>query len=172
MKNNIILIGLRNSGKTTVGNLLAKQLKLPFIDTDAKLLTQYQHIPNVTNIAALYQHLGATKFRQQEGDLIQQYANITNSVIATGGGTTLSPLAKALLPTMGIIFYLKLELAEFLIRNQGFQNFAANESNLSELYNARHYLCQQLADYQLVTNCVTLTTLVDQIIGAYRQHGI
>lgn len=81
---NIILIGMRGSGKTTIGKMLAKKLDKQFIETDnliekkAKLAT-----------SEIVNKLGWRKFRDLEQAVISKISNSNNSVIATGGGAVL-----------------------------------------------------------------------------------
>lgn len=80
---NIILTGYRGSGKTTVGKILAKKLKRPFLDMDDIIEKQEDR-----KIREIFQKDGWQKFRQIEKKQVQQIcSSVNNAVIAIGGGT-------------------------------------------------------------------------------------
>lgn len=77
----IFLIGMMGTGKTTVGQILARQLNYRFCDTD-------ELIERVTNqtIQEIFATAGEEKFRVIESQVLGELAAYTKSVIATGGG--------------------------------------------------------------------------------------
>lgn len=81
--NSIILLGYMGSGKSTVGNELARFLDLPFYDLD-DLIAQHHH----TTIPQLFKEKGVKAFRQIEHDiLLETLTNNTPYVLSLGGGT-------------------------------------------------------------------------------------
>jgi len=82
----LALIGLRGSGKTTLGRALATQLELPFVDLDDEL---WRHAGAERRTAgALLRELGEPAFRELEARaLAQVLARPGAFVLATGGGT-------------------------------------------------------------------------------------
>ena len=87
MEKNIVLIGMMGSGKTTIGKLLSKILKLKFFDTD--LLIEKKCGLKITKIFDKY---GETYFRDKEEEIILNLLsnNKKSSVIALGGGAFLN----------------------------------------------------------------------------------
>ena len=84
-KENIVLVGMPSSGKSTVGALLASRLSRPFIDTDERIVAR------AGSISEIFEKKGETAFRKIEADVIREdAAPATGSVIATGGGSVLS----------------------------------------------------------------------------------
>ncbi len=81
---NVILIGFRGSGKSTVGKALAERLGLEFIDCDARIEAQ----AGVT-IRELFEKHGETHFRTLESQALTELAKLDGKVIATGGGAAL-----------------------------------------------------------------------------------
>ena len=96
--NNLILIGFKSAGKTTLGKRVAAKLRRPFIDTD----TLFDAPP-----AELYRNLGPNLFRAQEKKLLLTLAPITNHVIATGGGTPCDPESAQFLRQLGLVIHLQ-----------------------------------------------------------------
>ena len=78
---NVILIGYRGSGKSTVGRLLAEQLGWTFVDTDALIESQAG-----STIADVFATEGEAGFRAREGEAIVQITQDIRQVIAVGGG--------------------------------------------------------------------------------------
>lgn len=83
-KENIVLIGMPSSGKSTVGRLLAEKLGEEFIDTD-ELITEKIKMP-IKDFFTLH---GEEKFREIESEVIREIAGRGGLVIATGGGAIL-----------------------------------------------------------------------------------
>ena len=83
---NIVLIGMPSSGKTTVGRLLAQRTGKEFVDTDA-LVEQAVGMPIPDYFAAK----GESAFREREKEAVASAAASGGKVIATGGGAILRP---------------------------------------------------------------------------------
>ncbi|MFW5863427.1 MAG: shikimate kinase AroL [Desulfohalobiaceae bacterium] len=98
---NIFLIGLRGSGKTTLGQALAQELKLEFLDMDQVLQERFGQ-----SIADFVQEYGWQEFRRQEAGLLQEICSKKGQVVATGGGCVLLPENRQLLKEQGQVFYL------------------------------------------------------------------
>ncbi len=106
---NIILFGFKKCGKSTYGRLLAKKLKLSFMDTDQVLESLYeaqygQKLP----CAAIFSKLGERHFRLLEREAVLSLQELHNSVVAVGGGSMTDPLIAAFLDQLGTLVYLKL----------------------------------------------------------------
>lgn len=76
----IFLIGMMGSGKTTIGQMLADSLTLPFFDTDAII----ENVEGST-VEAIFRDKGETYFRNLEAELVMHW-KLSDGVIATGGG--------------------------------------------------------------------------------------
>jgi shikimate kinase len=84
---NLYLIGMMGTGKTTVGQVLAKELGYRFFDTDVLIERVAQK-----SINELFVEEGETFFRDLESQVLGEVSACTRSVIATGGGAVLRPL--------------------------------------------------------------------------------
>ena len=78
---NIVLIGYRGSGKTSVGRLLADRLGWAFVDTDDLIESQAG-----TSIADIFATEGEAGFRAREREAIAKATQDARRVIAVGGG--------------------------------------------------------------------------------------
>ncbi len=85
------LCGIKHSGKSTLGKILAEKLYLPFYDTDEVLRKMYFTQNGQTKtVREIYQELGADAFRQLEMTAVRSLAE-TDCVMALGGGTLSNP---------------------------------------------------------------------------------
>jgi shikimate kinase len=80
----IILIGFRGTGKTTVGELLARKVGCTFIDTDQRICQR-----KGASIKTIVGKEGWEGFRRCEEEVLRELADATGSVVATGGGAVL-----------------------------------------------------------------------------------
>src|SRR5947209_804954 len=81
---NIILIGMRGSGKSTIAKKLAKKLDKSFYDMDTILSKKVgMTLPDYVK------QFGWESFRDKESKIALDVSQLTNAVIATGGGIIL-----------------------------------------------------------------------------------
>ncbi|MBQ9745152.1 MAG: shikimate dehydrogenase [Clostridia bacterium] len=85
-KENIALIGMPSSGKTTVGKYLAKLTGKEFIDTDDEIIKIIG-----TDIPTYFREHGEGAFRDVEAQVIEEVSKKNGLVISTGGGAILRP---------------------------------------------------------------------------------
>ena len=77
----IFLCGYTNSGKTTIGKELARQLDVPFYDTDELITSQTGQTPQ-----QIFASQGNEAFRNIEHEITKQVSSYPPCVISTGGG--------------------------------------------------------------------------------------
>jgi shikimate kinase len=97
----IVLVGPRGSGKTTVGRLLAKRLRVPFLDTD-ELVASLAGAP----AAEVLRDRGEVFFRILETKALRAALRTRPSVIATGGGIVLRRANRDLLRRARLVVHL------------------------------------------------------------------
>jgi len=102
--NNIVLIGMMGSGKSTVGLALANALSWRFVDLDSQLEDQEK-----ISIAQLVKEQGMDVFRNKETQQLRAFveSNPSECVLSTGGGIILKDENQSLLKTLGFIVWLK-----------------------------------------------------------------
>jgi shikimate kinase len=81
---NILLMGPRASGKTTIGEMLAQRLHRPFIDLDRETLRSFA---DVQSVAEAWQREGEARWREAEYAALVSITQRSGQVIALGGGT-------------------------------------------------------------------------------------
>lgn len=97
---NLVLIGMPTSGKTTVGRLLSRMTGKPLLDTDELLARRIGSIPDY-----LRQH-GEAAFRAEEAKTIAALSREQGAIIATGGGAVLNEANVRALKRSGRLIFL------------------------------------------------------------------
>ncbi|MBQ2570084.1 MAG: shikimate kinase [Ruminococcus sp.] len=144
--NNIILIGMPGSGKSTVGVLLAKALGYLFDDVDL-LISRRAGKP----LQKILDEDGLEYFLRLEEELGSTLA-ADRTVIATGGSMVLSEKAMAHLKSMGEVVFIDVPFAEIERRVTNIKTrgivFHPNET-LADVYRERLPLYERYADRTL-----------------------
>jgi len=110
---NVVLVGMRATGKTELGRRLAARLGRPFIDTDA-LVESIAGTP----VDALLDERGEGALRAVEREALAGAARARGAVVATGGGAVLDEEAFARLARTGVVVHLSASVEE-LVRRAG-----------------------------------------------------
>ncbi|MFC1550044.1 shikimate kinase [Candidatus Neomarinimicrobiota bacterium] len=113
---NIYLIGMMGSWKSTVGKRLADNLNVSFTDTDNSVEEKAE-----LSVGAIFSEKGSEYFRMLESEIIKETANQPPHVIATGGGAVLYECNRTVFQKYGLTIYLKATPAVLAkrIRNVG-----------------------------------------------------
>ena len=78
---NIVLIGMMGSGKSSIGKILSKQLKLSFVDIDQKI-EEFEGL----KVSEIFKKNGEKYFRKIEEKISLKFLSLENSIISLGGG--------------------------------------------------------------------------------------
>ena len=140
---NIILIGMPGSGKSTVGALLAQQLGKELVDADAAIVEK-AGMP-IPEIFALQ---GESGFRAIETAVLAELGKRSGLVIATGGGCVTRAENYPLLHQNGTIFCLDRDVAA--LPTDGRPLSLAGK--LEEMYRIRKPLYDRFADHHIDSN--------------------
>jgi shikimate kinase len=155
------------AGKSTVGVVLAKSMRKPFIDTD--LLIQQKHGMYLQDIIDKY---GIEKFLEIEEKVLIEL-KVNNHVIATGGSAIYSNSALNHLKKDSIFIYLKLRFDELEGRLKDFKSRGiAKEKNktLVDLYNERVPLYVRHADITIICSGKSIEDIVYEIIEKVNRY--
>ena len=109
----VILIGLPGAGKTTIGQLLAPELGLPFADLDRMVESRAG-----CSIADFFARFGEAEFRRAEAEIMAELLGGAPRVIAAGGGWAVQPeaLSEARRRAEPIVVYLRVSPAQAAVR--------------------------------------------------------
>ena len=130
-KNNIVLIGMPFSGKTTIGKWLKNYFtSKEFYDVDEIIEEKYG------SISKIFSDKGEEEFRKLEEEVTLELSTKNNAIIATGGGTILSEKNVRRLKHLGVLIFLDRDV-DFLRVSDG-RPLARNRSDLESLYQKRY----------------------------------
>lgn len=142
--NNVTLIGMPGSGKSTIGVVLAKILRYQFLDSD--LLIQKEE--NRT-LAEIIEQEGPERFKEIE-NRVNASIDVTDTVISPGGSVIYCEEAMEHLKAIGKVVYLKLSvesLSQRLGNLKGRGVLLKDGQSLQDLYEERVPLYEKYADY-------------------------
>ena len=100
-KENIVLIGMPASGKTTIAKLISKEISREVIDTDKAISRRYEK-----SIREIFDTEGEAAFREYESEEIANISLQNNKVISTGGGSILKKENVDMLKQNGVLFFI------------------------------------------------------------------
>ena len=143
---NITLIGMPGSGKTTVGQALAHKLGWDFVDTDALMVAEHGHLQTLIDTR------GAAEFRKLEERAILSLQNSTHMLISPGGSVVYSPTSMAHLKDFSTIIFLNVPLDVIKSRcdAQSRAIVGLKEKGWERLYAERGELYKKYADYEII----------------------
>ena len=149
---NLILVGPMGAGKSTIGRLLAKELRIPFKDSDKEIEQR-----TGADIPWIFDVEGEQGFREREQAMIAELCALDGAVIATGGGAVLRADNRACLGAGGKVIYLFTSIEQQLgrtsrDRNRPLLQTANPEKVLVELMSVRDPLYREIADLIIETD--------------------
>ena len=143
---NVYLVGLMGAGKTTVGRMLARRLKLRFLDSDQEIERRCG-----VRVPVIFEIEGEAGFRAREQQAIAELAVLDGIVLATGGGVVIAESNRRLLAARGTVIYLCARPEDLYERvrhdrNRPLLATADPLRRLRELYTERDPLYRSIAD--------------------------
>ena len=93
------------AGKTAIGSALARELGVPFLDSDAEI----ERAANRT-IAEIFARDGEPFFRERETQVIRRLLKTERAILSTGGGAYMSERNRRIIHETGIAVWLKADL--------------------------------------------------------------
>lgn len=107
----VLLIGFMGSGKSTVGRLVARGLRLPFMDLDQRIIAAAG-----MSIPEIFESMGEDGFRAEETLALRALADESDAVVACGGGVVVRDENRTLLKSLGRVVYLRVSAGEAIAR--------------------------------------------------------
>lgn len=161
--NNIYFIGLMGAGKTTIGKLLAKHYGKAFYDTDVEIEKR-----TGVKIPVIFDLEGEAGFRKRETAVIQDLTQLTNIVMATGGGAVIALQNQQLLKAHGTVIYLRANVNELWhrTRNDKHRPLLQNvdiRTKLEQLYAERNPLYTAIATHIVDTGNQPVSNIITKI---------
>jgi shikimate kinase len=158
---NLYLVGLMGAGKTTVGRVLARRLKLRFLDSDQEIERRCG-----VKIPVIFEIEGEPGFRSREAAVIDELSQLR----ATGGGVVGAKENRQLLAGSGTVVYLHAQPDDLYERvrhdrNRPLLATADPLARLRALYAERDPLYRSIADVVIDTGKQGVAALARDLLG-------
>jgi shikimate kinase len=161
---NLVLIGMFGSGKSTVGKILAAKLRYHFLDVDELIERKYRK-----PVQRVLDHLGMKAFMKMEDETIRSTRS-WHSVLSPGGSAVYYPKAMGHLRKLGPRVYLKVSLAQLKKRLPDWSQrgvVCRGGSTLTALYRERKPLFRKYADFTAETGRKSAEKIADEILAHF-----
>lgn len=165
MKDNIILIGMPTSGKSTVGVVLAKILGMDFMDTD--IIIQRREGSRLNEIIEKYGIDGFLKLEEQALLSI----DVSHTVIATGGSAVYSDTAMKHLSTNANVVYLNISLEDLkkrLVDTKDRGVIIRPDESIDKMYESRSILYEKYAEITVKEEGSSIEDTIRAVINRLR----
>ncbi len=166
---NIVLIGYRGTGKSSVGKLLAERSGRTLVSTDAEVVRRAgRSIPEI-----VAQH-GWDHFRDLETDVCRDLAGKTDLIIDTGGGAILRKDNVDRLKAGGVLVWLTAEVPTISRRIGGdtqrpsLTGAKSFVEEIEEVLRARTPIYRAAADHVIETDGKTVEEIADAVQGVFK----
>jgi len=169
----ISLVGMPGSGKSTVGRQMARQMGVPFVDSDSEI-----EIRLGEPIRGFFERVGEAEFRDIESAVIDEILQRDSEfVLATGGGAVLRESNRQLLHKHSTVLYLRSTPEELFRRlrhdtQRPLLQVRDPLQKLRELYAARNPLYRRCAHFVLETGRPSVHGLVNMALMQLELAGI
>lgn len=160
----VILLGAPGAGKSTIGALLAKNLKLAFVDTDRVI----EEISG-KSVSQIFVDDGEERFRALELEVLENQLSATDTVLALGGGAPISPTAQVLLKnSKSVKIFLDVSLSVAAPRvgfNRDRPLLLVNpRAQWQSLLDKRRPIYEDVADHCIKVDALKANAIVSQIV--------
>ena len=161
---NIVLIGYRGTGKSSVARLLAARNKWPLVSTDLEIIKK-AGMP----VSEIIRKRGWDYFRNVESEICKQVGKKDRTIIDTGGGAVLRKENVESLRQRGRMFWLTAEVATVMERiknNSDRPSLTGKKSyveEVEEVLNERLPLYKAAADHMIATDDRTVEEVANEI---------
>ena len=144
-KENVVLIGMPSSGKTTIGKILAKEMNRELVDLDCEI---EKHIG--CTIAEFFKSHSEKDFRNIETQITKEISKKNGIIISTGGGCILRDENVFALRSNGRLYFLNRSL-EYLTPTDS-RPLATKKEAIEKLYKERYQLYINASDVEVNGN--------------------
>jgi shikimate kinase len=156
----VYLVGFMGAGKSTEARALARRLHWTTEDIDERIEKRERR-----DIPTIFRQDGEPYFRSIEQEELIALLPVRGTVVATGGGTIVNPIAREMMLRDGAVIWLDAPFATVLERVplDGRRPLAADRIEMESLYNQR-LMAYSRAHLRLDAGKSSVEDLVDQIV--------
>ncbi len=165
--NHIFLTGFMGTGKSTIGDALARHMGRRLLDTDEMIVSR-----DGRSIPTIFDEDGEAYFRRLEREVVSAVAVMDEpAVISCGGGVVLSPENVNSMRSSGTVILLTASPEEILRRVESDNNrpLLAEKKTISDIERMlamRREAYEGAADHTIDTEGKSVDTIVEEIVAA------
>ncbi len=167
MKKSLVLTGMMGVGKSTIGKILSKKLRLQFIDID-KIIEKNQK----KTINEIFQTKGEVFFRNLEEKTTLKYIKKNNLIIALGGGAFMSLKIRDIILKNNRSFWLDTSLnsLKFRVKRKKTRPLLSDNINfnLKKIYGERKKI-YRLANFKINCDKLGKNEIANRIVKLYEK---
>jgi shikimate kinase len=167
---NIVLIGYRGTGKTTIGRMLSAELGMPYVSLDEEIVKRV-----ALGIPEMVARYGWEYFRDREEEAAAAFAGRDGQVLDTGGGVVTRPVNIERLKRNGLLFLLEARIEDIVSRigsdtqRPSLTGTKTFTEEAAEVLAQRTPLYRAAADHAIDTSTLSAEEAARQIAALYRQ---
>ena len=161
-KQNIVLIGMPGSGKTTVGTKISQLLSRELFDSDGEIIKDIK-----MTVPEYFEKYGEGEFRERESEAVERLAQKNGVVIATGGGAVLKDQNVKLLRRNGVIVFLDRNIENILPTED--RPLSRDRAALRARYDERYSIYCAAADIRIDADG-SIDEVARRVIDAFKER--
>ena len=169
-KENLVFLGMMGSGKSSIGSLLAKKLKLNFIDTDKEIENELG-----VSIKKIFEDKGEDYFRKFEEKITLKILKSNTTVVALGGGAFTNKNIRKEVIKNHLSFWLNWNHEILLNRIKNSRKrplaFKATDNELIDLIKKRNNIYSK-AMYEIRCDNLSKNEVINKILEIYETYKI
>ena len=162
---NLVFLGMMGSGKSSIGNLVSKELDLPFIDIDYLIVKDAG-----MSISKIFEKKGEDYFRDLEEKITLKCLKRINNVISLGGGGFINVKIRKEILANHFSFWLDLNESTLVKRIRNSKKrplaFKSTDQKIREIIKKRSKIYSG-AQFKINCNKFTKTEILKKIIKIY-----
>ena len=167
-KENLVFLGMMGSGKSSIGSLVAKKLKLDFIDVDKEIEKELGQ-----TISKIFETKGEDYFRKYEEKITLKILKINPIVISLGGGAVVNKVIRKEILKNHTSFWLNWKIETLLNRIKNSKKrpiaFNSTENELIDLIKKRSNIYSK-ALYEIKCDKLSKSEIVRKILDNYETN--
>ena len=167
-KENLVFLGMMGSGKSSIGSLVAKKLKLNFVDIDNEIETQTN-----MSIKKIFEIKGENYFRKMEESITLKCLKFDNVIISLGGGGFVNKNIRKEVLKNHLSFWLnwKNEILLNRIKNSSKRPLAsrASDSEIMNLIKKRVNIYSK-ALFEIKCDNLTKNQIIKKVLNIYETY--
>ena len=162
---NLVFLGMMGSGKSSIGNLVSKKLKLPFIDVDS-LIEEITNMP----VSEIFEKKGEDYFRNLEEKITLKSLKKIKNVVSLGGGGFINDKIRKEILINHFSFWLNWDESILVKRIKGNKKrplaFKSTDQEIKTIIKDRSKIYAN-AQFKINCNKLTKAEIVRKVIKIY-----